>query len=139
MRQGAMYTKGCAMYGAELSAPSTAGSSSCVPPFHPPSQPELPSTADVRGAVQQAIEEARRLPPMPLMPVDYSSLLADIQSWIAALEAATADVAAAQQVTSSGCVAVCWSGRCACRLECEPRAAAAPGLRYHIRPALRCP
>lgn len=63
-------------------------------------QPELPSTADVRGAVRQAIEEARRLPPMPLMPVDYSALLADIQSWIAALEAASADVAAAQQVSS---------------------------------------
>lgn len=131
-----MYTKGCAMYGAEQSAPSTAGSSSCVPPFHPPLQPELPSTADVRGAVQQAIEEARRLPPMPLMPVDYSSLLADIQSWIAALEAATADVAAAQQVNSSGCVAACWSDTG--RFQPEPCAAAAPRLRCHIRPALRC-
>lgn len=70
-----------------------------------PLQPELPSTAEVRSAVQQAIEEARRLPPMPLMPVDYSALLADIQSWIAALEAASADMAAAQQVLCWGCCA----------------------------------
>jgi exonuclease VII small subunit len=66
-----------------------------------PAVPELPSTADVRGAVWQAIEEARRLPAMPLIPVDYSALLADIQGWIAALEAASADVSAAQQEVST--------------------------------------
>lgn len=48
--------------------------------------------------MQQAIEEARRLPPMPLMPVDYSGLLADLRQWIQALQGANADVVASQHV-----------------------------------------
>ena len=58
----------------------------------------MPSSGEVRGAVQQAIEEARRLPPMPLLPVDYSGLLADLRQWIQALQGAAADVTTAQQV-----------------------------------------
>jgi len=62
-------------------------------------QPALPSTDDVQSTVQQAIEQAKRLPEMPPY-VDYSDLLADIQSWIGELESATADVGTAQQVRS---------------------------------------
>ena len=58
-------------------------------------QPPVPTREDVRSAVDDAIEEARRLPPMPLMPIDYSALLADIHRWIEALQGAQADVDAA--------------------------------------------
>lgn len=56
--------------------------------------------SDVRGTVQQAIEEAKRLPEMPAF-VDYSGLLADLQQWVEELQAAGADVAAAQQEASA--------------------------------------
>lgn len=70
-------------------------------------QPELPSTEEVQIAVQQAIEEAKRLPEMPAF-VDYSELLADIQRWIAELESATADVGTAQQVGTWLPIATSW-------------------------------
>lgn len=40
---------------------------------------------------------------MPLMPVDYSGLLADLARWVEALQGAHADVDAAQQVRLPGC------------------------------------
>lgn len=48
--------------------------------------------------VQQMIEEARRLPPMPPMPVDYSGLLASVHRWIEELQGAAGDVEQAQAV-----------------------------------------
>ena len=85
----------------------------------------------MRASVQQAIEEAQRLPPMPLMPVDYSGLLADIQRWIEELQGAAADVAAAQQVRSGQRGGECalryirkrgqlWSKKSICLLSCLP-------------------
>ncbi len=56
--------------------------------------------SDVRSSVQQAVEEARRLPEMPPF-VDYSALLADLQQWVGELQASAADVAAAQQEASA--------------------------------------
>ena len=45
----------------------------------------------------QAIEAAKRLPPMPPF-VDYSALLEDLRRWIEELQGANADVEQAQQV-----------------------------------------
>lgn len=54
--------------------------------------------AGIRGMVQQMIEEARRLPPIPPMPVDYSGLLASVHRWIEELQGAAGDVEQAQAV-----------------------------------------
>ena len=80
--------------------------STCSPcafarPSLPLLQPAAPTRADVRGAVQQAVEAAQRLLPMPPF-VDYSALLADIGEWVEQLQGATADVSAAQQVGAAG-------------------------------------
>lgn len=48
--------------------------------------------------VRQLIEEARRMPPPPPLPVDYSALLAALAAWLAALEGCKQDVQAALQV-----------------------------------------
>lgn len=63
----------------------------------PPPQPPNPQPEEVRTLAARAIEDARRLPEMPPF-VDYSSLLADLQRWIAELEGAAADVDRAQEV-----------------------------------------
>ena len=63
-------------------------------------QPPTPSSTDMRGIVHQAIEEARRIPDVPPVPIDYSSVLAGIREWIEQLEATQSEVAAAQQVGS---------------------------------------
>jgi hypothetical protein len=47
--------------------------------------------------VGRALEEARRLPEVPPVPVNYSSLLASLRDWIEQLEATNADVAATRQ------------------------------------------
>lgn len=73
-----------------------------LPPNHRLPQPEAPSTSDVCGTVQQAIEEARRLPDMPPF-VDYSGLLADVREWVEQLQGAARDISAAQQV-GVGCM-----------------------------------
>lgn len=52
--------------------------------------------AALRSSVQQAIEEAKCLPAMPPF-VDYTALLADLQQWVEALQAATAGVSTARQ------------------------------------------
>ena len=65
------------------------------------SLPAAPTTADVRGAVQQLLEEARRLPAMPPMPVNYEELLADVEKWLAELAGTRADVAAAQAAAAA--------------------------------------
>ena len=57
----------------------------------------MPTIADVRGAVAQAIAAAQQLPAMPPY-VDYSALLASLAAWLEALQGADADVLAAQQV-----------------------------------------
>lgn len=66
--------------------------------YHVPlPQPEAPSTEDVRGTVQQALEEAQRLPEMPPF-VDYTALLADVREWVEQLQGAASDITSAQQV-----------------------------------------
>ena len=52
----------------------------------------------MRGMVGAAIEEAKRIPEAPPVPVNYSSLQRSIQEWIEQLEGTNSDVAAAQQV-----------------------------------------
>lgn len=56
--------------------------------------------AALRSSVQQAVEEARRLPDMPPF-VDYTALLADLQQWVEALQAATAGVRTARQAAAA--------------------------------------
>ena len=63
-------------------------------------QPEAPHGSDVREMVGLAIEEARRIPDVPPVPIDYSSVLAGIREWIEQLEGTNSDVEAAQQVGS---------------------------------------
>ena len=60
-------------------------------------QPEAPSTSDVRSTVQQAIDDAKKLPEMPPF-VDYSALLADVREWVEQLQGAASDISSAQQV-----------------------------------------
>lgn len=87
------------------------------PPLPPPHCPQAAiaastgaasssGSAAVRGMVQQLIEEARRLPPMPPMPVDYSGLLASVHRWIEELQGAATDVETAQAVRALPAVAV---------------------------------
>ncbi len=66
-------------------------------PLSPSPQPPNPQPEEVRSLAAQAIEEAKRMPPVPPF-VDYSALLADLQRWIAELEGAAADVDQAQAV-----------------------------------------
>lgn len=63
---------------------------------------ELPATMSrsaMRGAITEAIENARRLPEQPGF-VDYSPLLADIARWVGELQGCGADVAAAAEEAS---------------------------------------
>ena len=53
--------------------------------------------------VQGMIEEARRLPPVPPMPVDYSGLQASLRRWVEELQGAAADVELAQAVRAERC------------------------------------
>lgn len=59
--------------------------------------------AGIRGMVQGMIEEARRLPPVPPMPVDYSGLLASLRRWVEELQGTAADVEQAQAVRAERC------------------------------------
>ena len=63
-------------------------------------QPAAARGSDVRGMVAAAIEEAKRIPEAPPVPVNYSSLQRSIQEWIEQLEGTNSDVATAQQVGS---------------------------------------
>ena len=81
-----------------LRVSSTLLSSSSEPLLCVPMQPEVPHGSDVRGMVAAAIEEARRIPEAPPVPINYSSLQRSIQEWIEQLEGTNSDVAAAQQV-----------------------------------------
>ena len=47
------------------------------------------------------LAEAQRLPAMPPMPIDYSSLLAGVRQWVAELDGAQSDVASAQQASAA--------------------------------------
>jgi hypothetical protein len=58
-------------------------------------QPEAPEGSDVRDMVRRAIEEARRIPAAPPVPVNYTGLIRAIRDWIEQLEGAGADAAAA--------------------------------------------
>ncbi len=74
---------------------------SAIPPAH--LQPPAAHGSDVREMVQRAIEEAKRIPPPPPLPTNYSGLVDDIARWIEALQASQAELATAQQVgTYSG-------------------------------------
>lgn len=56
--------------------------------------------AGVRSTVQQAVEDAKKLPDMPPF-VDYSALLAELQHWVEVLAAAAADVTTARQAAAA--------------------------------------
>ena len=61
-------------------------------------QPAATRGGDLRDMVRQLIEEAKRIPEPPPLPVNYDDLLAGLQRWIDDCEAANRDVDAAVQV-----------------------------------------
>jgi hypothetical protein len=51
----------------------------------------------VRGLVGAALEQAKRLPKVPPVPVNYSGILAAVRDWIEQLEATNADLSGAEE------------------------------------------
>ena len=102
-----------------------------IAPVGPPSSQPQPATGaagaapgsggmTVREMVRQLIEEARRLPEVPPMPVDYSGLLDSIRRWIEELQGAAADVEQAQAVRAACCMRLLQSWMaCMCLLLCN--------------------
>lgn len=61
-------------------------------------QPAATRGGDLRDLVRQLIEEAKRIPPPPPLPVDYDPLLAELRGWVGELKAVKDDVQAALEV-----------------------------------------
>ncbi len=55
-------------------------------------QPDAPQGINVRQIVHLALNEAKRIPAAPPVPVDYSRLRVNVSEWIEQLEATNQDV-----------------------------------------------
>jgi hypothetical protein len=64
----------------------------------------------VRGMVDAALKEAKRLPPPPPLPTNYASLLEELERWISDLEGVASDLDGAQKVGGCGGARQSWAG-----------------------------
>ncbi|KAL4428231.1 hypothetical protein ABPG75_002320 [Micractinium tetrahymenae] len=61
-------------------------------------KPAATRGGDLRDLVRQLIDEAKRIPPPPPMPVDYDPLLAQLRGWVGELKGVKDDVQAALEL-----------------------------------------
>jgi hypothetical protein len=96
-RQGLDANHPFAAYGDKEEAPRPGRLKSLLSLGRTPSVDKAPRGGDLRDMVRHMIEEARRIPEPPPLPVDYGPLLEELRRWVEAAEAANRDVDAATQ------------------------------------------
>jgi hypothetical protein len=132
-RQGLDANHPFAAYGDKEEAPRPGRLKSLLSLGRTPSVDKAPRGGDLRDMVRHMIEEARRIPEPPPLPVDYGPLLEELRRWVEAAEAANRDVDAATQVRrppprsplAATLGPVCWPGSGGlCALVCGMRRSA---------------